>query len=101
MVTTGAPLVEVTPVPDKLTVCTLPATPLLLSIIVIAPLLVPVAVGVKVTLIVQEPPTAIAALKQLLVSLKGGAMPMPVIVSAAFPVLLNVTDCDALVIFSV
>jgi thiol:disulfide interchange protein len=48
--TTGA-----VPVPLKLTVCVLPVTPLLLSVIVRAPVSAPVAVGEKVTLIVQEP----------------------------------------------
>jgi hypothetical protein len=48
--TTGA-----VPVPVKLTVCVLPATPLLLSVMVRVPVSGPVAVGEKVTLIVQEP----------------------------------------------
>jgi hypothetical protein len=51
-------VIEVVPVPPKLTVCVLPATPLLLSVMVSVPLSVPVVVGVKVTLIVQEPPAA-------------------------------------------
>ena len=41
------------PVPLRLTVCVLPATPLLLSVMVSVPVSGPVAVGVKVTLIVQ------------------------------------------------
>jgi hypothetical protein len=43
------------PVPNKVTVCELPAP---LSVTVIAPVRVPAAVGVNVTLIVQLPPTA-------------------------------------------
>ncbi len=43
------------PVPVRLTICGLP---LASSVTVIAPLLVPVAVGVKVTLIAQFPPAA-------------------------------------------
>lgn len=54
------------PVPVKLTVCVLPATPLLLSVMVSVPVRVPVAVGVNVTATVPEPP-AITLLPQLLV----------------------------------
>lgn len=43
------------PAPLKITIWVLPATPLLLSVIVNVPMSVPVAVGEKVTLIVQEP----------------------------------------------
>ena len=45
-----AELVDPAPVPVKVTICGLPPA---LSVIVIAPLLVPVVVGVNVTLIVQ------------------------------------------------
>ncbi len=44
-----------TPVPVRLAVCRLPAA---LSVIVMAPVRVPVAVGVNLTLIVQLPPAA-------------------------------------------
>jgi hypothetical protein len=55
-----------TPVPVRLTVCVLPATPLLLSVMVRVPESWPVAVGERVTLIVQEP-LAARLLPQLLV----------------------------------
>jgi len=84
-------------VPLKVTVCVLPATPLLLSVIVSVPVSVPVAVGEKVTLIVQEPPTATLA-PQLLVWPKLAVVAMPVMASAALPVLLSVTGCDVLVV---
>ena len=47
--------------PVKFTVCVLPATPLLLSVMVRVPVIVPavaVSAGEKVTLMVQEPPIA-------------------------------------------
>jgi hypothetical protein len=46
------------PVPVRLTVWVLPGTPLLLSVMVGVPLRGPVAVGVKVTLMVQFEPAA-------------------------------------------
>ena len=58
--TTGA-----IPVPLSATVWVLPATPLLLSVTVSAPLLFPSAIGVNVTLIVQDPPAARDALHVL------------------------------------
>src|SRR5208337_248779 len=57
------------PVPLSATLCVLPATPLLLSVMVSVPVSVPVAVGEKVTLIVQEPLAATLP-AQLLVSPK-------------------------------
>ena len=85
------------PVPLSATVCMLPATPLLLSVMVSVPVSVPVAVGEKVTLIVQEPLAATLP-PQLLVSPKLALVAMLVMVSAALPVLLRVTGCDALVV---
>jgi hypothetical protein len=85
----------------------LPATPLLLSVIVSVPLSEPVAVGVNVTLIVQEPPAATGLLVEQVVPAEATAkapalvpvMAMLAIVRAAVPVvLLSVTDCDALVV---
>jgi hypothetical protein len=49
------------PVPKVLTDCVLPGTPPLLSVMVSVPLIEPVNVGVKVTLIEQLSPTATAA----------------------------------------
>jgi hypothetical protein len=85
------------PVPDKLTVCVLPATPLLLSVTVSVPVRVPVAVGEKVTLIVQELLAATLP-AQVLVTPKLALVAMLAIVSVALPVLLRVTGCDALVV---
>jgi hypothetical protein len=53
---TAGPVIEVTPVPLRATVCVLPATPLLLSVIVKVPVRVPNTVGVKLTLIQQVEP---------------------------------------------
>jgi hypothetical protein len=85
----------------------LPATPLLLSVMVSVPLSGPVAVGEKVTLIVQEPPAATGLLVEQVVPVEATAKALafaPVIamllmVSAAVPVaLLRVTDSDPLVV---
>ena len=57
----------------------------------------PVAVGEKVTLIVQEPLAATLP-PQLLVCPKLGLVAMLVMVSATLPVLLRVTGCDELVV---
>ena len=85
------------PVPVRLTGCVLPATPLLLSVMVSVPVSGPVAVGEKVTLIVQEP-LAATLLPQLLVSPKLVLVAMLAIVRAALPVLLRVTGFDPLVV---
>lgn len=85
------------PVPLKVTVCVLPTTPLLLSVMVSAPVSGPVAVGEKVTLIAQEP-LAATLLPQLLVSSKLALVAMLVMVSAALPVLVRVTVCAVLLV---
>ena len=85
------------PVPLKVTVCVLPATPLLLSVMVNMPVSGPVAVGEKVTLIVQEPLAATLPM-QLSVSPKSAVVVMLVMVRAAVAVLLRVTGCDTLVV---
>jgi hypothetical protein len=87
----------VVPVPVKLTVWVLPVAPLLLSVMVSVPVRVPAALGVKVTLMVQEPP-AVTLLPQLLASEKSPLMAMLATVSTALPVLLRVTVCAALVV---
>ncbi len=83
--------VGATPVPLRPTVCGLPAA---LSLMLSVALRVPVAVGVKVTLIEQLPPVA-TDVPQLLVWAKSpGLAPvreMPLILSAPLPVLLRVT----------
>ena len=91
--TPGRPI----PTPLRETACWLPFTPLLLSVMVRVPVSGPVAVGVKVTLIVQEPLAATLP-PQLLVSPKFALVAMPLMVSAALPVLLRVTACDPLVV---
>jgi hypothetical protein len=68
----------------------LPATPLLLSVMVSVPVSGPVAVGEKVTLIVQEPLAATLP-PQVLVWPKLALVAMLVMVSTALPVLLRVT----------
>jgi hypothetical protein len=72
-------------------------TPLLLSVMVSVPLSTPVVVGENATLSEQEPPPATLP-TQLLVWLKLALVAMLEMVSAALPVLLKVTDCDALVV---
>src|SRR5215472_658935 len=86
------------PVPVRPTVCGLP---LALSLTVRVPVRVPVALGVNVTLIVQDAPAA-TDVPQLFVCAKSPAL-VPVtarlvMLNAAFPVLLNVTGCAALVV---
>jgi hypothetical protein len=97
----GPPPPELVAVPESETVCVLPATPLLLSVMVRAPVSMPagaVSEGEKVTLIVQEPPARTLP-PQLSDSPKLALMPMLAMVSAAVPVvLLSVTGCDALVV---
>ena len=78
------------PVPLRLTVCVLPATSLLLSVMVIEPERVPVAVGVNVTLIVQLPPAATLD-PQLLVWAKSPLAVMLVMLRPCVPRLFSVT----------
>ena len=86
------------PVPDRLTVCGLPEA---LSVMVTEAARLPVAVGAKVTLMLQLPP-ATTELPQLLDSLKSPLFApvtaMLVMVKAAVPVLVRVTGCAELVI---
>src|SRR2546429_7618317 len=82
------------PVPDGLPVCGLPAA---LSVMVIAPVRVPVAVGVKVTLMAQLAPAA-TDVPQVLVCMKSPLATMLVTLSATVPVLVSVTDCATLVV---
>ena len=86
------------PVPVRLTVCVLPATPPVLSVMVRVPVRVPVAEGLKVTPMVQFP--AAARLEpQVLVwekSLEPALTAMPAMARDAVPVLLRVTGWEAL-----
>src|SRR2546429_5132135 len=59
---------------------------------VIAPVRVPVAVGVKVTLMAQLAPAA-TDVPQVLVCMKSPLATMLVTLSATVPVLVSVTDC--------
>jgi hypothetical protein len=83
-----------TPVPVKLTICGLVDA---LSVMVSVPVSKPVAVGEKVTLMVQELLAATLP-PQLLVAPKLALGLMLVMVSAPLPVLLKVTGCDPLVV---
>jgi hypothetical protein len=67
------------------------------SLTLSVPLRAPVAVGVKVTVIVQLAPAA-NVLPQLLVWAKSPLAATLLIVRGAFPVLLNVTVCAVLVV---
>src|SRR2546425_2794723 len=88
-VTTGA-----TPVPVRVIVRGLP---LPLSVIMIAPVLLPRAVGVKVTLMVQPPPEA-TLLPQVFVSAKSPRGAMLVMVKVVPLPLFNATVWGALVV---
>jgi hypothetical protein len=86
------------PVPDKPIACGLPTA---LSAILIAAERLPTAAGVNVTVTVQSTP-AVNVPGQVLVSEKSpGFAPvtlMPEISRLVFPVLVSVTDCEALVV---
>ena len=84
----GTEMVMSVPPPDRVTACGLPGA---LSEMVIAPARAPVAVGVKVTEIVQEE-LAGTPLAQVSVSAKSPLALMLVKVSAALPVLVTVTS---------
>ena len=89
------------PVPVRLTDCWLPATLLLLSVTFKEAARLPEAVGVNVTLIVQLLPAA-SELPHVVISAKSpGFVPVtatPAMLISAFPVLLSVTVCAALVV---
>jgi hypothetical protein len=91
--TAGVPTVEVTPVPVRPTVCGLPAA---LSVIVIKPVLVPVAVGVNVTLIMQLLPPGIPP-PQVFVCAKSPLATMLPMLRGALPTLRSVTVCGEVV----
>jgi hypothetical protein len=86
--------------PVRLTVWGLPVE---LSVIVTEAVRVPVAVGAKVTLMVQLPPAG-TEVPQVLVTAKSpglgpvGAITIPLMVSAALPWLVRVTGCTALIV---
>src|ERR1700719_548956 len=84
-----------TPVPERATVCGLPVA---LSVTVIVPGWLPVAVGVKVTLMEQLAPAATEA-PQGLVWAYWVLATMLVMFRAAVPELVSVTDCAALAVF--
>ena len=84
------------PVPVRFTVCGLPVA---LSVTVMVPVWLPVAVGVKVTLIEQFAPAASVA-PQVVVSEYCALATMLPIVSEAVPELVSVMDCAALVVLT-
>jgi hypothetical protein len=84
-----------TPVPLRLIVCGLPAPD---DVIVIAPVRVPVVVGVNVTVTVQDAFCANVA-AQLFVWLKSPVAGETAIVETLPLFAVSVTDCDALVVF--
>jgi hypothetical protein len=83
------------PVPDRATVCGLPVA---LSVTVIVPGWLPVAVGVNVTVMEQLAPAATEA-PQVLVSAYWVLATMLVMLSAVLPELVSVMVCAALVVF--
>jgi len=87
-------MIEAVPVPDRLMVCGLFRA---LSVIVTAPVRVPIAVGVKVTVIVQFAPGATEA-PQVVVFAKSPVAVILVMSSVPLPVFVSVTDCAALVV---
>ena len=84
-------------VPVILEVCGLP---LALSVTLTVPVMVPTAVGAKLTVIVQLLPAARLE-PQVLVTVYFLLMVMLVIVSAAVPVLVRVTFCPALIVLMI
>src|SRR5436305_136269 len=82
------------PAPESVTLCGLPAA---LSVIVTAPVRVPVAVGVNVRLMAQFAPAA-SDVPQVVVCAKSPMAAMPVMVRAVLPVFESVTVCAALVV---
>lgn len=82
------------PVPDRFTVCGLPAA---LSATLSAPVRFPVVVGVNVTLMVQEE-VAARMPGQLFVSAKSPVAVMPEITRLALPEFVSVTVCGVLVL---
>ena len=92
----GVVMVKSCPVPVRLTVCVLPMALLLLSLIVSVPVRGPPASGVKVTLIVHDPPAAILA-GQLFVCAKFPLVVTLATASARLPVFESVRACEPLV----
>ena len=93
----GAKLVlDAAPVPVRLTVCGLPVA---LSVTVIVPGWLPVAVGLKVTLMEQLAPAATEA-PQVLVWAYGAAGYDAGDIQRSRAELVSVTDCAALVVFT-
>jgi len=81
---------EEVPMPVRLTNCALPSAPLLLSMMVSVPILVPIAVGANATLIVQSFPGA-SGPEHVLVSAKSPLVTMLVTERVPLPGLLKVT----------
>jgi len=84
------------PVPVNEMVCGLPVA---LSVMLMLPVCWPAAAGVNVTAMEQPPPAA-TDVPHVLVCAKSPVTVMPVIDSGAFPLLVNVTVCAALVVWT-
>lgn len=82
------PLKKTSPVPLSVTPCTRPVA--LLSLTMRKPAVVPAAVGLKVTAMVQVAPP-LRVLPQVLVWEKAPPVPMPMMSSVTVPVLVSVT----------
>jgi hypothetical protein len=95
-----AEIVKSVPMPRRVTVCVLPATPLLLSVTVSEPVRTPVVVGVNLILISQDLPAGTVE-SQVLISAKSPVMDMPEMFSGPLPTLVRVTlRCSLVVSFS-
>jgi len=90
--------VKSVPVPDRLTVCVLPETALLLSVTVRVAERAPVTVGLNATLIEQVFPAATDYPHACPSAEKSPLALIAVIVSGALPVLERVTVCVGLVV---
>ena len=85
------------PAPVRATVCVVPCTASLLSVMVRVPLRVPAPVGVKVTLMAQSLPAATDSM-QLSVAAKSPVLETSEMLSGHAPALSNVIYCGELVV---
>src|ERR1700723_2039346 len=83
------------PYPLKLTICTLPAAPLLLSVMVNVPVREPTVVGEKVTMTVQLPP-ALTLLPHVLAWEKSPLAATALMASGTLLVLVTITGLGGL-----
>jgi hypothetical protein len=88
--------VPATPVPASVTCC---VPPVALSVTFSVPVTAPLAVGQKTTLMLQLAPAA-TVLPQVLPAEKGLAVAIELMVRVALPVLVSVTVCAELLLFT-